>query len=118
MGGQVTYQGDCHSLGSRGPCSSDLEVLSLDPDSLEPYCMITTSKVKRVYDLIPNSRKGLVLDGPLSSSLKVKNCRLDSRRKCRKSFFVKRKGRGISKARQANLYIRKRSPRSYLKWLK
>jgi len=115
--GKVTYQGECHSLGSRGPCG-EVETLQLDQDTLEPVCTVTTSKVKRVYDIIPQNR-GLILDGPLANSLRVNNCKMDSQGKCRKAFFVRPSRRqGISRDRGVKLYIRKRSPRRYLKWLK
>jgi len=117
--GQVLHEdGLCHQLGSQGPCES-FHILSLSPDSLEPECILNTSKVKRVYDIIPNNR-GLILDGPLARSMKVGNCKMDSRGKCRKSFYIKQKrgGKSISRNRNVRLYVKKRSPTKYLNWLK
>lgn len=117
--GQVLYQdGECYELGTTGPCPS-LHILSLEPDTLEPGCVLNTSKVKRVYDIIPRNT-GLVLDGPLSRTMKVGNCKLDSRGKCRKSFYVKQRrgGQPLSRDRNVRLYVKKRSPRKYLNWLK
>jgi len=117
--GQVLYQdGECYQLGTMGPCPP-LHILTLEQDTLEHGCVLNTSKVKRVYDIIPKNR-GLVLDGPLSRNMKVGNCRLDSRGKCRKSFFVKEKrwGKNLSRDRNVKLYVKKRSPKKYLNWLK
>ena len=37
--------GECHQLGTLGPCPP-LHILSLSPDSLEPECVLNTSKVR------------------------------------------------------------------------
>lgn len=68
----LVQDGKCYQLGSQGPCE-EFQVLSLSPDHLEPQCLEKTSKIKRVYDIIPTNR-GLVLDGPLSRRLKVTKC--------------------------------------------
>lgn len=110
--------GSCNMLGSRGPCGEQ-EVLGLDPDTLDGTCVLNTSKTKRVYDIIPSS--GSVRGRTIPNRLKMGNCRLDSNGKCRKSFFVRR-GRslalGPARHRGEELYIRKKSPRQYLRWLR
>merc|ERR1711915_1120225 len=90
------------------------EILTLDSATLEPQCILDTSKVKRVYDVIP-SNKGFITDGRLLNTLKVQDCKRDSSGKCRRRFYVKK---SLSRSRNKNLYVKKRKPRSYLKWLK
>ena len=107
--GRVEYDGECHYLGSQGPCQ-ELEILTLDSDTLEPTCVLNTSQVKRVYDIIPRN-KGVIKNGPLLNTFKVRDCKRDSNGKCRRKFFIKKKS-------QNNLYVKQRSPRKYLNWLK
>jgi hypothetical protein len=107
--GKVLYAGDCHYLGYQGACQ-ELEILTLDSDTLEPSCVLNTSKVKRVYDIIPKN-KGFITNGPLLNTFKVRDCKRDSNGKCRRKFFVKKKS-------QTKLYVKQRSPRKYLNWLK
>jgi len=107
--GRVEYDGECHYLGSQGPCQ-ELEILTLDSDTLEPSCVLNTSQVKRVYDIIP-SNKGVIKNGPLLNTFKVRDCKRDSNGKCRRKFFIKKKS-------QNNFYVKQRSPRKYLNWLK
>eukprot|EP00092_Neocalanus_flemingeri_P002865 GFUD01003063.1.p1 GENE.GFUD01003063.1~~GFUD01003063.1.p1 ORF type:complete len:434 (-),score=89.18 GFUD01003063.1:213-1514(-) len=114
--GKVLFEGKCHYLGYQGACE-ELEILTLDSDTLEPRCVLNTSKVKRVYDIIPNNRfKGFITDGPLSNGFKVRDCKIDSNGKCRKKFFVKKTS--LSRDRNVKLYVKQRSPRKYLNWLK
>lgn len=112
--GKVMFDGECHYLGYQGACQ-ELEILTLDSDTLEPSCILNTSKVKRVYDIIPNN-KGFITDGPLLNVFKVRDCKIDSNGKCRKKFFVKKKS--LSRDRNVKLYVKQRSPRKYLNWLK
>jgi len=111
-------QGSCHKLGTRGPCGEH-EVLGLQQDTLEPECVANSSKIKRVYDIIP-SNSGV--RGRVPRVLKMGNCRLDSNGKCRKSFFVRRSPRslrnGVSRSRGEQFYIKKRSAKEYLNWLR
>lgn len=107
--GKVEYDGECHYLGSQGPCE-ELEILTLDSETLEPTCVLNTSQVKRVYDIIPNN-KGYITNGPLLNTFKIRDCKRDSNGKCRRKFFVKKKS-------QNNFYVKRRSPRKYLNWLK
>jgi len=112
--GKVMFEGSCHYLGYQGACQ-ELEILTLDSDTLEPRCILNTSKVKRVYDIIPNN-KGFITDGPISNVFKVRDCKMDSYGKCRKKFFVKKTS--LSRERNVKLYVKQRSPRKYLNWLK
>jgi len=111
-------RGSCHKLGTRGPCGEH-EVLGLEPDTLEPDCIFSSSKIKRVYDIIP-SNSGV--RGRVPRVLKMGNCRLDSNGKCRKSFFVRRSSRslrnGISRSRGEQFYIKKKSAKDYLNFLR
>lgn len=111
-------RGSCHKLGTRGPCGEH-EVLGLEPDNLEFMCVFSASKIKRVYDIIP-SNSGV--RGRVPRVLKMGNCRLDSNGKCRKSFFVRRSPRslrnGISRSRGEQFYIKKRSAKDYLNFLR
>jgi len=107
--GKVEYGGECHHLGYQGPCQ-ELEILTLDSDTLEPRCELNKSKVKRVYDIIPKN-KGYITNGPLLNTFKIKDCKRDSNGRCRRKFFVKKKA-------QNNFYVKQRSPRKYLNWLK
>merc|ERR1712154_630845 len=97
--GQVSYLGSCHSLGSRGPCA-ELETLELELDTLEPACVLDTSKVRRVFSAIPSVR-GLVRQGPLDKRLQVR-----------------RRVPGVSRGRKVTTYVRRQSPRKYMSWLK
>jgi len=116
--------GQCYELGTQGPCDP-VEMLEMDSETLEVKCTPNPSKVKRVYDIIPNNQR-LMLDAPISASLKIdamSKCVMDSRGKCRKSFFIKPK-RGARGSRlrrrqqQRNkLAVRRRQPRQYLNWL-
>jgi len=112
--GKVMFEGQCHYLGYQGACQ-ELEILTLDSDTLEPRCILNTSKVKRVYDIIPNN-KGYITDGPLSNMFKVRDCKIDSNGKCRKKFFVKKTS--LTRNRNVKLFVKQRSPRKYLNWLK
>jgi len=111
--GMVMFEGSCHYLGYQGACK-ELEILTLDSATLEPQCKLNTSKVKRVYDVIP-STKGFITDGRLLNTFKVQDCKRDSSGKCRRRFYVKK---SLSRSRNNNLYVKKRKPRSYLNWLK
>ena len=95
--------GACHPLGQHGsPCTDDLYVLNLDPDSLEPVCQLDKSRVKRVFDVIPT---GVVTDAPLGPELVTKDCTLDARGRCLKTRSRPRGG-GAGGAR------------NYVSWLK
>ena len=108
--GKVEYDGGCHYLGYQGPCQEEVELLELDSDTLQPSCILDTSKVKRVYDIIPKN-KGFITNGPMLNTFKIKDCKRDSNGKCRRQFFVKKKP-------DKNTYFKQRSPRKYLNWLK
>jgi len=117
----------CYELGSQGPCDP-VEMLEMDSETLEVKCTPNLSKVKRVYDIIPNNQR-LMLDAPISAKLKINSmdkCVMDSRGRCRKSFFVKPKrsggGGGMSRLRRRQqrrnkLALRRQRPRKYLTWL-
>merc|ERR1712179_658555 len=74
-------------------------------------------RVKRVYDIIPRNR-GLLLDGLMARNMKVGNCGLDSKGKCRKKFSGKKKKweENITEDKNENemLYVKKRSPKRNL----
>jgi len=102
--------GQCYRLGSQGPCQ-DVELLTIHHQTLKPHCQVVESQVKRVFDMLPG---GFIRDGPVSVSLKAKNCLLDRRGRCRNSF----RSRNISKKRNKDVYVRRRSSQSYINFLK
>jgi len=103
--------GECYALGEQGPCQQ-VEVLTIDEETLKPKCHLLQSKVKRLFDAIPG---GFIRKGPVSVSLKARNCILDRRGKCKNSF---RSNISVSRKRKNKLYVRRRSSRSYINWLK
>jgi len=102
--------GACYDLGTRGPCD-EIELLSIDEESLEPRCIVEESRVKRMFDTLPG---GFIRDGPVSISLKARNCLLDRRGKCKNSF----RSQNVSKKSSNKLRVRRRSSRSYINFLK
>jgi len=99
--------GACHPLEQPGgPCTDDLHVLTLDPESLEPVCRLDEKQVKRVYDVIP---VGAITSAPLSADLVTsQDCRLDRRGRCVRVFG----GGGALRGTGAG------AARNYVSWLK
>merc|ERR1712107_484391 len=104
--------GECYTLGEQGPCG-EVELLTINEQNFEPHCQFEPSKVKRVFDMLPG---GFIKNGPVSFNLKAKNCVLDRRGKCKNSF--RSDANQISRKSGNRLYIRRRSSRSYMRWLK
>ena len=101
--GEAVYKDNqCYLPGTQGPCE-EFQVYNLNEDMVA-YCSVDSSKVARIFDSLPKF-KPFVRFGPITKKIKLPVCVYDANGICRKN-------------RRRRSFVRKSSPKLYLKWLK
>ena len=92
----------CYLPGTQGPCD-EFQQYQLN-DDMEPYCSVDSRKVARIFDSLPKFQP-FVRFGPITKKVKLPVCVSNANGNCRKP-------------KRRRQFMRKSSPKLYLKWLK